>query len=216
MTDRELMQMALKAVEYFYGGSQTQVNGLKLIDALRDRLAQPEPTGRELQKMMQSAWKAVRTEYKDDPECCFALGWEAGYGAVAPRVEPPETESGEGFESLPAPPPKREWVGLTQQEINSIVDSNMTSWRKTMGEMANLYEGEPVKYAATKSPMIPDNVFSTNASVYTAPPSIEAAVLAEREACAKLLENGRFLHDEAPAKILAKEAAKAIRARREK
>jgi len=77
-------------------------------------------------------------------------------------------------------------------------------------------EPEPVKYAATKSPMVPDNVFSTNASVYTAPPSIEAAVLAEREACAKLLENGRFLHDEAPAKILAKEAAKAIRARREK
>ena len=38
----------------------------------------------------------------------------------------------------------------------------------------------------------------------------------EREACAKLLENGRFLHDEAPAKILAKEAAKAIRARGEK
>jgi len=37
----------------------------------------------------------------------------------------------------------------------------------------------------------------------------------EREACAKLLENGRFLHDEAPAKILAKEAAKAIRKRGE-
>jgi hypothetical protein len=43
MTDRELMQMALEAVEYFYGGGQTQVNGLKLIEALRDRLAQPEP-----------------------------------------------------------------------------------------------------------------------------------------------------------------------------
>ncbi len=42
MTDRELMQMALEAVEYFYGGGQTQVNGLKLIEALRDRLAQPE------------------------------------------------------------------------------------------------------------------------------------------------------------------------------
>jgi len=38
----------------------------------------------------------------------------------------------------------------------------------------------------------------------------------EREACAKLLENGRFLHDEAPAKILAKEAAKAIRSRGER
>ena len=39
---------------------------------------------------------------------------------------------------------------------------------------------------------------------------------AEREACARLLENGRFLHDEAPAAILAKEAAKAIRKRGER
>jgi hypothetical protein len=46
--------------------------------------------------------------------------------------------------------------------------------------------------------------------------AIRYAIQQEREACAKLLENGRFLHDEAPAKILAKEAAKAIRARGEK
>ena len=46
--------------------------------------------------------------------------------------------------------------------------------------------------------------------------AIRWAIEQEREACAKLLENGRFLHDEAPAKILAKEAAKAIRARSEK
>ena len=39
------------------------------------------------------------------------------------------------------------------------------------------------------------------------------AVLAEREACAKLLEGGSFLHDQSPAKLLADEAAKAIRAR---
>ena len=108
MTDRELMQMALDALENYTAGKLGGIwDAREAIDALRDRLAQPEPTGREIQKMMQSAWKAVRTEYKDDPECCFALGWEAGYGAVAPRVEPPETESGEGFESLPAPPPKQ-------------------------------------------------------------------------------------------------------------
>jgi len=35
----------------------------------------------------------------------------------------------------------------------------------------------------------------------------------EREACAKLLENGVFLHDQSPAKLLANEAAKAIRSR---
>lgn len=34
----------------------------------------------------------------------------------------------------------------------------------------------------------------------------------ERERCAKLLLDGRFLHDEAPASRLAKEAAAAIRA----
>jgi len=42
---------------------------------------------------------------------------------------------------------------------------------------------------------------------------IEDAVKAEREACAKLLEGGSFLHDQSPAKLLADEAAKAIRAR---
>lgn len=43
--------------------------------------------------------------------------------------------------------------------------------------------------------------------------AIDAAVLAEREACAKLLEGGSFLHDQSPAKLLSDEAAKAIRAR---
>ncbi len=42
---------------------------------------------------------------------------------------------------------------------------------------------------------------------------INEAVEAEREACAKLLEGGSFLHDQSPAKLLADEAAKAIRAR---
>ena len=42
---------------------------------------------------------------------------------------------------------------------------------------------------------------------------MKGAVEAEREACAKLLEGGSFLHDQSPAKLLADEAAKAIRAR---
>ena len=42
---------------------------------------------------------------------------------------------------------------------------------------------------------------------------IDKAVNGEREACAKLLEGGSFLHDQSPAKLLADEAAKAIRAR---
>ena len=59
---------------------------------------------RTLSKIRQAAWNAVHKDYKDDPECCFALGFDAGYDAVAQKVEPPEMESGGGFESLPASP----------------------------------------------------------------------------------------------------------------
>ena len=62
------------------------------------------PKKRTLVKIQQAAWNAVHKDYKDDPECCFALGFDAGYDAVAQKVEPPEMESGGGFESLPASP----------------------------------------------------------------------------------------------------------------
>ena len=61
---------------------------------------------RTLAKIRQAAWNAVHKDYKDDPECCFALGFDAGYDAVAQKVEPPVKESGGGFESLPASPIK--------------------------------------------------------------------------------------------------------------
>jgi hypothetical protein len=57
---------------------------------------------RAAQRLRQDAWKRLSQEWKDDPEACFAFGFEAGLDAVAPRVEPPVTESGAGFESLPA------------------------------------------------------------------------------------------------------------------
>ena len=120
MTDRELLLMAWNALETITSKKE-QISYYCAfaveIEALRTRLAQPEPTidgwplwsglpQRNLQKMRQAAWKDVRSEYKDDPECCFAMGFDAGYDAVARRVEPPVKESGEGFESLPASPIK--------------------------------------------------------------------------------------------------------------
>ena len=77
---------------------------------------------RTLTEIRQAAWNAVHKDYKDDPECCFALGFDAGYDAVAQKVEPPVKESGEGFESLPASP-KKEWIGLTDEEILAIYDA---------------------------------------------------------------------------------------------
>lgn len=40
---------------------------------------------------------------------------------------------------------------------------------------------------------------------------VEEAVKEERERCAKVIEGGSFLHDQAPEAIFAKEAAAAIR-----
>jgi hypothetical protein len=59
-------------------------------------------TNRALQKARQEAWKKLNHDYKNEAELCFALGFEAGYNAVAPRVEPRLSESGGGFESRPA------------------------------------------------------------------------------------------------------------------
>ena len=42
---------------------------------------------------------------------------------------------------------------------------------------------------------------------------LQQAVLNEREACAKLCENGAFLHDQAPDALFGRAVARAIRAR---
>ena len=130
MTDKEVMQMALDALELLNGAQTT--DGIFIYTdqetkVLRAALAQPELNARELAKMHRSAWKNVRSEYKDDPECCFALGFDAGYDAVARRVEPPLSESGAGFESLPASPiaqPEPEPVAwmLTELDGTPLID----------------------------------------------------------------------------------------------
>ena len=81
---------------------------------------------RTLAEIRQAAWNAVHKDYKDDPECCFALGFDAGYDAVAQKVEPPVSESGEGFESLPASP-KKEWVGLTNEVYEAMAEQYVTN-----------------------------------------------------------------------------------------
>ena len=79
---------------------------------------------RQLLKLRQEAWKSVRDVYRDDPEVCFAMGFDAGYGAVASRVEPPQGECN-GFDSLPAPlsQPRKEWVGLTSEDWENTPDT---------------------------------------------------------------------------------------------
>ena len=81
------------------------------IQRLRAAIEQPKLDDRTLYKMKQAMikehWRSIDSQWKDDPELCHALGYEAGYkDAVARRVEPRFGGSGAGFESLPASPHK--------------------------------------------------------------------------------------------------------------
>lgn len=99
---------------------------LELKNALRDAIEQAQPDTRAHHKMMiammQMHWRRIDPQWKNDPELCHAMGYEAGYNdAVARRVEPRLGGSGAGFESLPASPnqPEQEspithnhlWIG---------------------------------------------------------------------------------------------------------
>ena len=122
MTDKELMQQALEAIEFHSRGDEVDE---ALITALRKRLAQPEqgPVAWIYQEGLE-ALKSGRpwTAYGSSGEGRIPLYLDA----VARRVEPPAAESGAGFESLPASPTwwddpvpqmRREWQGLTDDEV---------------------------------------------------------------------------------------------------
>ena len=104
MTDRELMHMALDAlfmfVEYDYQGNPlggAHFNGHKAIEALRARLAQPEPEHRDV-VIAGDLW---RVEFLPDNDANVRLV-RANYTAPPQRQQRTYT--------------LRKWVGLTRKE----------------------------------------------------------------------------------------------------
>lgn len=127
MTDRELMQQALEALET-KGEHHPRVYAA--ITALRERLAQPEQE--PIAWVYPEALEALKsgrpwTAYGSNGDRRIPLYLN---DAVARRVEPRSGESGAGFESLPASPTwwdepvaqmnYRKWQGLTDEEIKII------------------------------------------------------------------------------------------------
>jgi len=92
------MQMALDALEAMQSYARAENKGLRIcdesIEALRDRLAQPEP------EPVAYLWRGE-------------LFFPYEYQAIA--------EEGDDAQPLYTAPPKREWVGLTDEEIKEII-----------------------------------------------------------------------------------------------
>jgi len=108
MTDRELMQIALDALERLYNSAipvscieDVTKQSSNAIKALRDRLAQPEP---EPVAWMHPEWLTYRKAPAED--VYYKEKWIPLYTA----------------------PPKREWVGLTDKEV-------VAAWAQSKGDV---------------------------------------------------------------------------------
>ena len=105
MTDRDLMQEALYALTYV-GDKEIYSD---TIDALRARLAQPEPEPVEYQMRMRPTWEV--SSWSDWKKCSRDAAEDY---AKTPKLHDWEYETRKMYDI----PPQREWVGLTDEEID--------------------------------------------------------------------------------------------------
>lgn len=144
MTDKELMQQALEALEY--AADDTKPEGLygceclicKAIPALRDRLAQPEPVTGNLLEDAYNAMVEKKTRSQKLREAGFTRrpkGWEKEKDEQEPVAHTLNCVCGavwdvrfDGVEEMVhAPtPPQRPWVGLTDEELESMAEQYVT------------------------------------------------------------------------------------------
>ena len=133
MTDRELMQMALDALEFYvYGDFYADK---KPIQALRDRLSQPEPEHVAIGEEWKPCVKLpivvhVREQRKGETHVSTREGItpvredDLIMRGVAGEEYPIGRELFNRTYTFDTLPPKREWVGVTYEEVKKIVDLN--------------------------------------------------------------------------------------------
>ena len=131
MTDRELLQMALDALEYYHSGEDYfPTPASKLIAPLRARLAQPEQKetpyliGARLFREGKGI-SFIPTAVPTDADIGEALqGWEDA--KTAEEIAQPESEpemwvhDKRGWVGLHEQP-QRKWVGLTDEELKAAI-----------------------------------------------------------------------------------------------
>jgi hypothetical protein len=143
MTDRELMQMALDALEAYPQGWRTD-KAQNVMDALRDRLAQPEPEP--------VAW----VENLTDPQPHAVT--DLKYCSVAQR------ESGEDLKYVPLYAEVCTAIGKVDEPV---VFNTLSSLRhkKTVGPIESVMTGRP---QTAMQPCAGRNCGSTNPNLHSA------------------------------------------------
>ena len=125
MTDRELMQDALDALNNFDKGNHGMRWQVPLINALRARLAQPEPEPEKSQDkpcveddgcptekaVLQRFWREHQAQPEQEP---------VGINKVI-------IDSIRDSSEIVAPP-QREWVGLTDNEYELMAEKRVTNY----------------------------------------------------------------------------------------
>ena len=121
MTDRELMQQALAVLGLVDGDIEWQDRSLtrkvvlKTIAALRERLAREEPTGKQSLQVEQ-------------PE---PVAWISKHGVVYPLDAKDEVHPINDLQPLYTAPQRREWLGLTGEEIGLLTTGDGWSHLET-------------------------------------------------------------------------------------
>jgi hypothetical protein len=101
-TDRELMQQALEALEWEWGGEPLGTKTWAAIGALRARLAQPEQKAVAWECKAGGLRRLTQRQYEAQPD-----NIKRHYTRIEPEQE------------------RREWQGLTDEEIQTTWDSVM-------------------------------------------------------------------------------------------
>jgi len=159
MTDRELMQQALDVINFECGfGGSNDYDPKAIANALRDRLAQPEPVTGNLLKDAYNAMVAKKTRSQKLREAGFTRrpkGWEKEKDEQEPVAWMVYTQDGQSVyvtdnptdiqerqQALPlyTTPPQRPWVGLTEEDYVAINASCLTKMQAAASTESMLRE----------------------------------------------------------------------------
>ena len=123
MTDKEVMQMALDVLESLQAWPETpeNFNRVQAIEALRAALAQPEPAECDGGQCGIGGYckQCPKTQPEQEP-----VAWISNSSARMIHWSRDAPAYGEDWKPLYTAPPQREWQGLTDEEIEQIVNTH--------------------------------------------------------------------------------------------